>query len=85
MAIVNGTLVGAGLILYTLGSKYLPAAELILLSLLEVVAGIFWVWLPILGVNEVPAADTIIGGVIILTAIIFQGLKSRNAQTLPMP
>ena len=84
MAIVNGTLVGAGLILYTLGSKYLPAAELILLSLLEVVAGIFWVWLPILGVNEVPAADTIIGGVIILTAIIFQGLKSRNAQTFPM-
>ena len=84
MAIVNGALVGAGLILYTLGSKYLPAAELILLSLLQVVAGIFWVWLPILGVNEMPAANTIIGGVIILTAIIFQGLKSRNAQTFPM-
>ncbi|MCS5591164.1 MAG: DMT family transporter [Gammaproteobacteria bacterium] len=85
MSISSGALVGAGLILYTLGSKYLPAAELILLSLMEVIAGIFWVWLPIMGVNEVPSNDTIIGGLIILSAIVFQGLKSRKAQTLPMP
>jgi len=85
MAVISGALVGVGLILYTLGAKYLPAAELILLSLLEVIAGIFWVWLPIFGVNEVPATNTMIGGIIILIAIVFQGLKSRKTQTLPMP
>ena len=37
--------VGAGLILYTLGSRSLPAAELALLSLAEVLLGPFWVWL----------------------------------------
>lgn len=35
--------VGAGLILYTLGSRTLPAAELALLSLAEVLLGPFWV------------------------------------------
>jgi DME family drug/metabolite transporter len=37
--------VGAGLVLYTLGSRKLPAAELTLLSLAEVLLGPFWVWL----------------------------------------
>ena len=37
--------VGAGLILYTLGSRSLPAAELTLLSLAEVLLGPLWVWL----------------------------------------
>ena len=85
MAVISGAIVGVGLILYTLGAKYLPAAELILLSLMEVIAGIFWVWLPIMGVNEVPSNDTIVGGLIILSAIVFQGLRSQRAQTLPMP
>ncbi|MGE4594987.1 MAG: DMT family transporter [Gammaproteobacteria bacterium] len=85
MAIISGTVVGIGLILFTLGAKYLPAAELILLSLLESIAGIFWVWLPAFGVNEVPTTNTIIGGFIILAAIIFQGLKSRKTQAARMP
>ena len=37
-----------GLILYSIGSKAIPAAELTLLSLTEVIGGIFWVWLPFL-------------------------------------
>ena len=37
--------VGAGLILYTLGSKVVPSAELALLAMTEVVFGPFWVWL----------------------------------------
>ena len=51
---LHGTLVCLGrLILYSIGSKAIPAAELTLLSLTEVIGGIFWVWLPILGINEV--------------------------------
>lgn len=37
--------VGAGLILYALGLRSLPAAELALLSLAEVLLGPLWVWL----------------------------------------
>ena len=37
--------VGGGLVLYTIGSKALSAADLTLLSLAEVVLGPVWVWL----------------------------------------
>ena len=57
---LHGTLVCLGLILYSIGSKAIPAAELTLLSLTEVIGGIFWVWLPILGINEVPDTYTIV-------------------------
>ena len=39
---LHGTLVCLGLILYSIGSKAIPAAELTLLSLTEVIGGIFW-------------------------------------------
>ena len=68
---VHGTLVCLGLILYSIGSKAIPAAELTLLSLTEVIGGIFWVWLPILGINEVPSNTTVIGGFLIFLAIIY--------------
>ena len=57
----HGTIVCFGLILYSIGSKHIPAAELTLLSLTEVIGGIFWVWLPWLGINEVPSTNTVIG------------------------
>ena len=71
---VHGTLVSLGLILYSIGSKAIPAAELTLLSLTEVIGGIFWVWLPILGINEVPSNTTVIGGFLIFLAIIYYSL-----------
>jgi drug/metabolite transporter (DMT)-like permease len=71
---LHGTFVSLGMILYSIGSKYLPAAELTLLSLLEVIGGIFWVWIPILGINEIPSNNTIIGGFLIFVAIIYYSL-----------
>ena len=70
----HGTLVCSGLILYSIGSKNIPATDLTLLSLTEVVGGIFWVWLPWLGINEVPSTNTIIGGFFIFVAIIYYSL-----------
>ena len=75
---VHGTLVCLGLILYSIGSKNLPAAELTLLSLTEVIGGIFWVWIPILGINEIPTNNTIIGGFLIFMAIIYYSLVIKN-------
>ena len=74
---VHGTLVCMGLILYSIGSKAIPAAELTLLSLTEVVGGIFWVWLPILGINEIPDTYTIIGGFFLFISLIYYSLIMR--------
>jgi len=70
----HGTLVCCGLILYSIGSKNIPAADLTLLSLTEVIGGIFWVWLPWLGINEVPSTNTIIGGFFIFIAVFYYSL-----------
>ena len=75
---LHGTIVCLGLILYSVGSKAIPAAELTLLSLTEVIGGIFWVWLPIFGVNEVPTNNTIIGGFLIFMSIIYYSLTIKT-------
>ncbi len=78
LSALHGFLVCTGLILYSAKSKYLPATDLTLLSLTEVLGGIFWVWLPIFGINEVPSTNTLIGGAIITVAIIFYGLNAKR-------
>ena len=75
---LHGTLVCLGLILYSIGSKAIAAAELTLLSLTEVIGGIFWVWLPWLGINEVPATNTIIGGFFIFIAIFYYSMIMQS-------
>ena len=75
---IHGTLVCLGLILYSIGSKAIPAAELTLLSLTEVIGGIFWVWLPIFQINEVPTNSTIIGGFLFFMSIIYYSLTIKT-------
>ena len=74
---LHGVLVCFGLILYSIGSKMIPAAELTLLSLTEVIGGIFWVWLPILGINEIPDTNTIIGGFFLFISLVYYSLIMR--------
>ena len=73
---LHGTLVCLGLILYSIGSKAIPAAELTLLSLTEVI-GEFWVWLPLFGINEIPSTNTIVGGFFLFISIIYYSLIMR--------
>ena len=61
-----------------MGAKHLPSAELALLSLMEVVGGVLWVWIPIFGINQVPSLTVILGGVIITSAIIYHGYGARR-------
>ena len=75
---MHGTLVCLGMILYAIASKNIQAAELTLLSLTEVIGGIFWVWLPWLGINEVPATNTIVGGFLIFLAIFYYSLVIKS-------
>jgi len=74
---LHGTLVCLGLILYSIGSKAIPAAELTLLSLTEVIGGIFWVWLPLFGINEIPSTNTIVGGFFLFVSLIYYSLIMR--------
>ena len=78
LSLLHGIFVASGLILYSLGAKYLPSAELALLSLMEVVGGILWVWMPIFGINEVPSLTVIIGGIIITLAVLMHGIGARR-------
>ena len=75
---IHGTIICLGMILYTIASKNIPAAELTLLSLTEVIGGIFWVWLPWLGINETPGTNTIIGGFLIFLALFYYSLLIKN-------
>ena len=74
----HGAIVCLGLILYSVGSKNIPAADLTLLSLTEVIGGIFWVWLPWLGINEVPSTNTIIGGFFIFIALFYYSMVMKT-------
>ncbi len=85
LSIFHGLIVGSGLILYSLGAKYLPSAELALLSLMEVVGGVFWVWIPLFGINEVPNLTIIIGGLIITLAVIYHGVGARRKRMPVIP
>ncbi len=78
LSALHGFLVCSALIIYSSKAKYLPAADLTLLSLTEVLGGVFWVWLPLLGINEIPSINTLIGGMIIIIAIIFYGYNARQ-------
>jgi drug/metabolite transporter (DMT)-like permease len=68
-----------GMILYTLGSRVVPTAELVLLSNTEVMLAPFWGWLFL---AETASAGTFLGGAILLAALLFNGLSGarRRAQ-----
>jgi drug/metabolite transporter (DMT)-like permease len=70
-AIMGAVQIGAGLTVYTAGSRHMPAAELALLALTEVVLGPVWVWL---GIGETPSLATLLGGAIVLGAIVGNAL-----------
>ena len=74
---LHGIIVCLGLILYSIGSKAIQAAELTLLSLTEVIGGIFWVWLPLFGINEIPSTNTIVGGFFLFVSLIYYSLIMR--------
>jgi drug/metabolite transporter (DMT)-like permease len=59
-------------------AKSLSAPELSLLSLLEVLLGPLWVWL---AVGEVPANATIIGGAVVLFALVFNEIAAFRKES----
>ena len=70
LAAAYGVLViGAGIFMLTIGARHVPAAELVVLSLTEVVFGPIWV---ALAFGEIPSLLTLAGGVVLLGSIVGQ-------------
>lgn len=61
--------IGLGFVLLTIGARLIPAAQVGLITLLEVVLGPLWVWLAL---DETPSTLTLIGGSIVIAAIVLQ-------------
>ncbi len=73
--------IGLGFALLTAGARLIPAAQVALITLLETVLGPLWVWLAL---DERPSALTLIGGAIVIGAIVFQ-TRGSEPETLPAP
>jgi RarD protein len=82
LALLGGTQIGLGLVLLTIGARLIPAAQVGLITLLEVVLGPLWVWLAL---SERPNTATLVGGAIVIAAIVIQtlGPPPRQARVAP--
>ncbi|OED39651.1 hypothetical protein AB833_14745 [Chromatiales bacterium (ex Bugula neritina AB1)] len=76
--------VGLGFILITLASRTVPAAQVPLLALGETALAPLWVWL---WVDEQPGFRALLGGAIIIVALLVQGLmgSGTHQQSLQDP
>ncbi|MFP6740973.1 MAG: DMT family transporter [Alphaproteobacteria bacterium] len=80
MVVLGVVQIGAGFMLVTIGARYVPAAQVSLLMLSEMVLAPIWVWL---AVDEVPAMVTLVGGILVMAAVISQavaGLREERAR-----
>jgi DME family drug/metabolite transporter len=59
--------IGLGFLCFTFAARHLPAVELTLLSLTEIIVGPIIVWL---GIGEIPSYSTLTGGAFIMFSIV---------------
>ena len=81
LALNGGIVIPIALGLIAYGPKLISAPEVSLIMLLETVLGPFWVWLVL---SERPLPQTLIGGGLVVTAILVNtwlGFRSRRSTT----
>ena len=67
-------------LLISQGPRYLPAAEVGLLMLLELVFGTLWVWLAL---SEAPTVNAFIGGGLLLATMVAHSLWALTRRPTP--
>ncbi|HEV7846981.1 MAG TPA: DMT family transporter [Thermoleophilaceae bacterium] len=72
---------GIGLVFLVIGARLIPAAQVGLITLLEIVLGPLWVWMAL---SERPSAATLVGGAIVIAAIVIQS-RPFEGPTPPPP
>jgi drug/metabolite transporter (DMT)-like permease len=73
--------VALGLSLYMLGSRLLPSGQAALIATLETPLMPFWVWLAF---QEAPASRALIGGALVMGAVIADIIGDQRAQKQPV-
>jgi drug/metabolite transporter, DME family len=77
VAVMGAVQLTLGLILFTVGSRSVPAAQLSLIALVEPVLSPLWAWLV---ADELPPLWTFAGGAVIVFAIAIQALLSARTE-----
>jgi drug/metabolite transporter (DMT)-like permease len=68
--------IGLGFVFLTIGGRLIPAGEVALITLLEIVLGPLWVWLAL---SEQPSTATLAGGAIVLGAVLVESSRDVPA------
>lgn len=77
MIVLGAGQIGLGLALLTMGARLISAAEVALITLLEVVLGPLWVWF---AYSERPSTATLVGGAVVVVAV---ALQAGGATAMP--
>ncbi|MBC7477517.1 MAG: DMT family transporter [Pseudorhodobacter sp.] len=78
-AMMGAVTLTGGMVLYTVGSRVVPAAQATLISLAEVLLAPLWAWLFL---AETLSQNTILGGSVLLAAVILNALGQTRPSTL---
>jgi drug/metabolite transporter (DMT)-like permease len=79
LAALGITQIGLGFVLLTIGGRLIPAGEVALITLLEIVLGPLWVWIAL---GERPSTATLVGGAIVLGAVLLEA-RTEPASAQP--
>jgi len=77
LALLGVGQMGLGLAFLTVGARLIPAAEVALITLLEIVLGPLWVWIAL---GERPALIALVGGAVVILAVVLQTTQSTQTQ-----
>ncbi len=80
LALFGVTSFGLGLVLYTIGAGYLHPARTAVISALDTPLAPIWVWLAF---DQKPALTTIVGGAIVLAAVVANVVGEREPVPAP--
>ena len=81
LATLGLTQIGLGFVFLTIGSRLIPAGEVALITLLEVVLGPLWVWMFL---SEKPSTATLVGGAIVLVAVALEARADPEPPPAPV-
>jgi drug/metabolite transporter (DMT)-like permease len=79
LAALGITQIGLGFVFLTIGGRLIPAGEVALITMLEIVLGPLWVWVFL---GEQPPTATLIGGGIVLGAVLLEA-RTEPASAQP--
>ena len=73
----GGILIGAFTPFWNYAHRFVPSADISLLLISEIVAAPLWVWI---WVDETPRTETLVGGAICLSAVVWLTLRSSSGK-----